>query len=114
MVHTSSRASGEISFLKQSAAELHLVPPVSFGTPSFGRVSHFLSSSQETRVTREGSLILLFPKQLFFHAVGQDRADLVTQQRRHSSRATGSSGSTYNDDSYEIRQVEGDCNTKGD
>jgi len=59
---------------------------------SFGRVSHSLSSSQETRVTREGLFLLLFPKQLFFRAVGQDGADPVAQQRKQSSWGSGQLG----------------------
>lgn len=73
-------------FLKQSVSELHLVSQVTFGMQIFGKVSYSLSSSQETR---EGLFTLLFPKQIFFHAVGQDGADPITQQRKQTSQGYG-------------------------
>lgn len=78
-----------MSFLKQSVSELHLVSQETFGMQIFGKVSYSLSSSQETRETREGLFTSLFPKQIFFHAVGQDGADPITQQRKQTSQGYG-------------------------
>lgn len=67
----------------------------SLGLPSilwdadFWKGVTFAQQQPETGVTKEDLLALLFPKQIFFHAVGQDGADPVTQQRKQSSQGYG-------------------------